>query len=98
MTSDTDAKTLAFLARRVGALEKKVKEMEAAIEDNHNVILQNQQFFRPAVTLLRDLLPLIKEELVTAGSQRQQILQAIQHQATQVNKILPPCFEEGHGI
>ena len=96
MTSDE--KTLAFLARRVGALEKKVKELNKDLEATRNDILGNQQVFLPVVKLLAEVLPLVKNEVEVSALERQRIYDAITTQSVQMTKCLPPCFKEGHGI
>ena len=45
MTSDSAKKTLAFLARRVEALEKRIKEQDEVI----SAVEANQAHFRPIV-------------------------------------------------
>lgn len=96
MTSDD--KTLAFLARRVGALEKKVKALETQLEDTRNDILGNQQVFLPVVKLLAEVLPLVAEEVKVSGIERQRIYDAVTTNAVKMTKCIPPCFKEGHGI
>ena len=97
MTSDRD-KTLAFLARRVGALEKKVHELEKRVEQDTNTIIENQQAFRPVVELLAELVPLVKEELILGAKERKQCIDLIRDHDTKFMPLLPACFEEGHGI
>ena len=62
-TMTSDDKTLAFLARRVSSLEKKVKELEQELGQTRDAILGNQRVFLPVVQLLAEVLPLVFEEV-----------------------------------
>ena len=96
MTSDD--KTLAFLARRVGALEKKVQSLEAELGETRDAILGNQQIFLPVVQLLGEVLPLVFEEVQVSSLERQRIYDAVTTNSVKMTKCIPPCFKEGHGI
>ena len=95
-TMTSDDKTLAFLARRVGAGEEG-QALEVSSVRTRDDILGNQQVFLPVVQLLAEV-PLVLEEVKVSSIERQRIYDAVTTNTVKMTKCIPPCFEEGHGI
>ena len=65
MTSE-QAKTLAFLARRVGALEKKVETLEETTQQLVSIlekVTNNQDTFRPTIQTLARVLYQVQDHI-----------------------------------